>query len=101
LSWIAPHAAALDNLFFDTSWWQVSDLLSLYASIPPGRILYASDLPYGTALSCGWAFLRCAAAVGLEGDALRAIAGASLERVVAGEPPIDLGPAPGPERLGP
>ena len=47
LSWIAAEAATLPNLFFDTAWWLVSDHLQLYASVPPGRILYASDMPYG------------------------------------------------------
>ena len=46
LGWIADDAAALDNLFFDTAWWNVADQLQLYATIPPGRILYASDMPY-------------------------------------------------------
>ena len=95
LSWIGPAASELDNLFFDTSWWQVGDLLSLYSSVPPGRILYASDLPYGSGMFAGFAMLRCASAVGLDGDALAGIAGGSLERVLAGEDPLDLGPAPG------
>jgi len=99
--WIAPYAAELPNLFFDTAWWQVSDLLALFTTVPPGRILYASDMPYGTSLFHSLAFLRCALSVGLDGDALRAIAGASTERVLAGEEPIDAGPAPGAGRLGP
>jgi hypothetical protein len=101
LGWIAPAAAELDNLFFDTAWWQAGDLLTLFATVPPGRILYASDMPYGTGVFNGFAFLRCARAVGLGPDAIAAMAGASLERVVAGEGPIDAGPAPGPGRLGP
>ncbi len=98
--WIAPYAAELPNLFFDTAWWQVSDLLALFTTVPPGRILYASDMPYGSPLFHSLAFLRCALAVGLEGDALRAIAGASAERLLAGEEPLDVGPAPGAGRLG-
>jgi hypothetical protein len=58
-------------------------------------------MPYGTPLFHSLAFLRCALSVGLEGDALRAIAGASTERVLAGEEPLDVGPAPGSGRLGP
>jgi hypothetical protein len=101
LGWIAPAAAELPNLFFDTAWWQVADLLALYATIPPSQILYASDLPYGSGIFHGFAFLRCASAVGLRGEALGAIAGGSMERVLAGEPPLDLGPAPGAGALGP
>jgi uncharacterized protein len=98
--WIAPYAAELPNLFFDTAWWQVGDLLALFVNVPPGRILYASDMPYGSPLYHSLAALRCALAVGLEGDALRAIASESAARVLAGEEPLDVGPAPGPERLG-
>jgi hypothetical protein len=97
---IAPAAAELPNVRFDTSWWQVSDLLQLYATIPPGQILYGSDMPYGAGLLTSFLFLRLAGAVGLEPAALRSIAGEQLGRIVAGEPAADLGPAPGTEALG-
>jgi predicted TIM-barrel fold metal-dependent hydrolase len=100
LGWITPAARELPNLFFDTAWWQVADLLALYATVPAGQILYASDLPYGSGLFHAFAFLRCAAAVGLSRDAQAAIAGASLERLLAGEAPLDLGPPPGVRALG-
>jgi len=101
LGWIAGDAAELQNLFFDTAWWLVSDHLQLYATVPPGRILYASDMPYGPGLSTAFIFLRVARAVGLGAEALPVIAGAQLDRVMAGEDPIDLGPAPGPASVGP
>jgi uncharacterized protein len=101
LGWITPAAAELDNLFFDTAWWQVADMLALFSGVPPGQVLYASDMPYGSGLFHGFMFLRCAQAVGLGGDALQAIAGGTLERLLAGEGPLDLGPAPGTARLGP
>jgi len=101
LGWIAPEAAVLPNLFFDTAWWLVSDHLQLYATIPPGQILYGSDMPYGPGLSTAFMFLRIARAVGLGPDAMRAIAGGQLDRVMAGEDPLDLGPAPGAESVGP
>src|SRR3954452_20844169 len=98
------HLAAIihdaPNLFFDTSWWQISDMLALFTSVPPGRILYASDMPYGAARYSALRDLRCAFEVGLDADALRARAGEQLERIVSGEDPIDLGPPPGQERLG-
>ena len=101
LGHLAPLAAEAPNLYFDTSWWQVSDMLTLFAGVPPGRILYASDMPYGAARFSVLRDLRCAAQVGLSGDALTSIAGGQLERIVRGEDPIDLGPAPGTGGLGP
>jgi uncharacterized protein len=100
LSWIAAEAAALPNLFFDTAWWLVSDHLQLYASVPPGRILYASDMPYGPGIATAFIFLRIARAVGLGQEAMHAIAGGQLARVVGGEEPLDVGPAPGTESVG-
>src|SRR4051812_31053177 len=95
LGWIADEATALDNLFFDTAWWNVADQLQLYTTIPPGRILYASDMPYAPGLLASFVFLRVARAVGHGPEARRAIAGGQLARLVAGEDPLDVGPAPG------
>jgi hypothetical protein len=96
-------AAVVDeapNIFFDTSWWQVSDMLMLFAGVPPARILYASDMPYGSARYSALRDLRCAFQVGLGTEALVSIAGAQLDRIVRGEDPLDLGPAPGAAGLG-
>jgi hypothetical protein len=100
LGWIADEATALDNLFFDTAWWNVADQLQLYTTIPPGRILYASDMPYAPGLLAAFVFLRVARAVGHGPDVIRAIAGGQLARLVAGEDPLDVGPAPGPDAVG-
>jgi predicted TIM-barrel fold metal-dependent hydrolase len=100
LGWIAEDAAALGNLYFDTAWWNVADQLQLYATIPPGQILYASDMPYGPGHFAAFCFLRVARAVGLEPDALRSIAGGQLARLVTGDDPADLGPAPGYDAVG-
>jgi uncharacterized protein len=100
LGWIAEDAAKLDNLFFDTAWWNVADQLHLYATIPPGHILYASDMPYGPGIFAAFCFLRVARAVGHSPEALRSIAGGQLARVVAGEDPVDVGPAPGVHAVG-
>jgi uncharacterized protein len=100
LGWIADEATVLDNLYFDTAWWNVADQLQLYTTIPPGRILYASDMPYAPGILAAFVFLRVARAVGLGPEALRSIAGGQLARVVAGEDPVDVGPAPGPEAVG-
>jgi predicted TIM-barrel fold metal-dependent hydrolase len=100
LGWIAEDAAQLGNLFFDTAWWNVADQLQLYATIPPGRILYASDMPYAPGVLAAFVFLRVARAVGHRPEVLRSIAGEQLARVVAGEEPADVGPAPGPDVVG-
>lgn len=100
LGLLAEPAARLPNLFFDTSWWHPSDLLQLFATVPPGQILYASDMPYGPGTFSAFAFLRCCAAVGIPDDAVREMVGPQLDRVVTGADPLDLGPAVGADRLG-
>lgn len=101
LGHLAEVVAEAPNIFFDTSWWLVSDMLMLFGSVPPGRILYASDMPYGAGRFSALRDVRCALQVGLGPEALRSIAGGQLERIVAGEEPADLGPAPGFGGLGP
>jgi predicted TIM-barrel fold metal-dependent hydrolase len=96
LAWIWRDARELPNLFFDTAWWNTADLLAMYALVPPGHILYASDMPYGHAAFNGLALMRCGLAVGLSPEVLAEIAGGQLTRILAGDEPLDLGPAPGP-----
>ena len=98
---IANAVGDAHNVFFDTAWWQVSDLIALFCEIAPGQILHASDMPYGPGMFAAWADLRLAGAVGLGEEAVRSIAGGQLARLVAGEEPHNLGPAPGVEALGP
>lgn len=99
LSWIWREARELPNLFFDTAWWSTVDLCTLFALVPPGNIVYASDSPYGSAVGSSVTMLRSALAVGVSPEALREIVGGQLARVVDGKDPADLGPAPGHDRL--
>ena len=96
LSWIWREARELPNLFFDTSWWHPIDLATLFTLIPPGQILYGSDPPYFTPALVATSSVYAALHIGLDQDQLRVILGGQLERLIAGEDPIDLGPAPGP-----
>src|SRR3954447_5213827 len=96
---IANAVGDAHNVFFDTAWWQVSDLIALFCEIAPGQILHASDMPYGPSMFAAWADLRLAAGVGLGEDAVRSIMGGQLARLVAGEDPIDVGPPPGVDAL--
>lgn len=97
---LAPSLRDLPNLLFDTAWWQVSDVLTLFTHVPPGQILYASDMPYGPGLFTAFAVERAASAVGLGAATLREIVGGQLARIVDGEDLLDLGPAVGEAALG-
>lgn len=99
LGLIAPHAARLPNLFFDTAWWHPGDMLQLFATVPSGRILYASDMPYGPGLFSAFAALRCARAVGLSRPALELLTGGQLARILDGEDPLEGDPVPVPSAL--
>lgn len=95
LGLLRDEAASLPNLLFDTAWWQVADLLALMTSVPPGRILYASDMPYGPGRFAAFLLRRTARAAGHPPEVVRAMAGGQLTRLVDGEAPLDLGPAVG------
>ena len=98
LGWIGPQAVSRPNLFFDTSWWGAAHLMALFRTVPPGRILSGSDLPYSTPLSGALTSMRCAHQAGLDSDQIVSVAGGQLERLIAGDDPLDLGPAPTSER---
>ncbi|MBA3421419.1 MAG: amidohydrolase family protein [Thermoleophilaceae bacterium] len=97
LAWIWRRLDDHPNVFFDTAWWSALDLLALFSLVPPGRILWGSDLPYGTPLQSAVLALRCALEAGLSPDQVAGVAGGQLERLLAGEEPLDAGPAPGAE----
>lgn len=95
LSWIWRVAADLPNLLFDTAWWMPSDLEALFALVPPGQIVFASDSPYGaTALSPAFQ-IRFALQAGLSADQIRSITSEQALRLAAGEPLQPAGPAVG------
>jgi predicted TIM-barrel fold metal-dependent hydrolase len=95
LAWLAPVAAEHRNLLFDTSWWNPSDMLALFAMVPPGQILFGSDEPYMDFELVLAIALRCARATGLSEEALKLVFAAQAERLLAGEARLDAGPAPG------
>jgi hypothetical protein len=95
LAWIWRHAAETPNLFFDTAWWSAHDLLTLFTLVPPGQIVWGSDAPYGTPLQSQIMAFRCALQAGVAADALTEVGGGQMARLLAGEEPHNLGPAPG------
>jgi predicted TIM-barrel fold metal-dependent hydrolase len=99
LAWIWREAPAHPNLFFDTAWWSPSDVQTLFALVPPGQILMASDAPYGTPAFGATMAIRHGLQVGLSPDAVRGVLGGQALRLLEREDPLDLGPAPGIESL--
>src|SRR6185312_2203475 len=98
LSWIGRRAQELPNLLFDTSWWAPSDLLALFATVPPGQVLFASDAPYGRVPTGALQTLRAGRQAGLSDEQLRLVLGGQLTRLLAGEELVDAGSAAGGER---
>ena len=95
--WWQKYAPVLSIGMQDTFVYRWNFLLrSLFSLVPPGQILWASDNPYGQPLHAAAFQIRYALVVGLDGDQIRTIAGGQIERILAGEEPLDLGPAPGP-----
>lgn len=101
LCWLWEEVPAHPNLFFDTSWWNASDLIALFSLVPPGRILFGSDAPYMDVETVLAIALRCARHAGLSQEAVELVAGGQLENLLAGEPAADAGPALGPPRAAP
>jgi hypothetical protein len=95
LSWIWRVAADHPNLLFDSSWWMPADLQTLFALVPPGQILFASDAPYGHPLMSAVFQLRSAVQVGLSPEQIRSITSEQSLRIAAGEPLQPAGPAVG------
>ncbi len=101
LAWLWRELPAHPNVFLDTSWWSPADLLAVFAYVPPGQVLFASDSPYGSTVQATVLVFRCALQAGLSAEQVVEIGGGQARRVLAGEDVRDLGPAPGvqPERF--
>ena len=94
LAWLWRLLPDHPNLFIDTAWWNPVDIVALFTLAPPGQVLWASDSPYGVPLVSASDGLRCAIQAGLTAEQVRCVAGGQAARLVAGEEPLDLGPAP-------
>jgi hypothetical protein len=94
LAWLWKVMPEHPNLFVDPAWWNPSDLIALFSKVPPQHILWASDSPYGAPVTNAMMAGRTGLQAGLTAEQLRAIYGAQMERVVSGEEPLELGPAP-------
>jgi uncharacterized protein len=100
LCWLWEEVPAHPNLFFDTSWWNASDLIALFSLVPPGRILFGSDAPYMDVEAVLAMTLRCARFAGLSPQAIDLVVGGQLENLLAGTA-ADAGPPPDPPQAAP
>jgi predicted TIM-barrel fold metal-dependent hydrolase len=99
LAWIWQRIYEYPNVFFDTAWFRAADQLAVYSHIPPGQILFATDIPFGTPQQTIISSLRPALQAGLTPAQLASVAGEQLARIVAREETIDFGPAVGDGRI--
>ena len=96
LGWLPRRLDDTPNLFFDTAWWNPADLLALFALVPPGRIVFGSDIPFASPVQHAVMTLRCAMQTGLPPAGLRAVMGGTARQLAAhAEELPDLGPPPG------
>lgn len=95
LAWIWRRLDDRANLFFDTAWWNPADHLALFSLVPPAHILLGSDLPFGTPAAAAIVAIRCGLEAGLTTRQMQAVVGGQIERLVSGQEPAGLGPAPG------
>jgi uncharacterized protein len=98
LSWLWRVLPEHPNLFIDTAWWDPADMIAMFVLCPPGNLLWASDSPYGRPLVSAVLHLRFALQAGLDREAVQAVAGEQLIRLLDGGEPIDAGPPPGDTR---
>lgn len=80
---LREHPCAL----FDTSVLSPVDLSELLARVPPERIVFASDPPYGRPVLALYMLLRVARAAGADDDAVRAMLSGTIDAVLQGRSP--------------
>lgn len=95
LNWLWREIPRHPNLFIDTSWWNPADVAAMFALVPPGQLLYATDLPYFTPFLIATMVARYGRQTGLSDEQIVAILGGQARRLVEGEEPLDLGPPAG------
>ena len=92
---VLPYVRELPNLFFDTSWWNPSDLFALFRLVPPSRILYASDIPFASPAEAVILTGRTGLEAGLGEEQMRSVLGGQAARLIAHEAPLDVGEVEG------
>lgn len=81
----AARLADHPGVLYDTSCFSALDVLALFARVPPQRIVFASDPPYGRPFGALYLVLRAAAATGLDAATTSLVVGGTIARLLAGE----------------
>lgn len=82
---LAARLADHPGVLYDTSCFFPIDVLQLFARVPAERVVFASDPPYGLTASGLYMTLRVAARIGLDRDAVAAVAGGTMAALVDGQ----------------
>jgi hypothetical protein len=94
---LASRLADHPGTLFDTSWFSAFDMLGLMARVPPERIVFGSDPPYGRTVNGLYMTLRTARAAGYSEDDIRAVIGGTtaglIDRGELPEPTAPRGPS--------
>jgi predicted TIM-barrel fold metal-dependent hydrolase len=100
---LASRLADHPGTMFDTSWFSAFDMIGLMQRVPPERIVFGSDPPYGRTIGGLYMTLRSARASGYTDDDVRAlIGGTSAGLIDRGELPEPTAPrGSGPIRIEP
>lgn len=93
---LADHPSVL----YDTSAFAAIDVVELFARVPPERIVFASDSPYGQPLPDLYLAMRAAARAGVDAPGRAMIAGGTMAAVLDGRP-LPEPSAPGLEQVRP
>lgn len=85
------------GVLFDTSVFAPIDLIELASRVPPERIVFGSDPPYGRPLGGLYLLIRTARAIGIREESLRAMLGGTMTAVLEGRPPASPSAPAGPD----
>jgi hypothetical protein len=91
---VVPEAHETPNIFFDTSWWNVSDIWAVFRLVPPGQVLHGCDIPFNSPTQAAVMSGRLALEAGLDADAVRGVLGGTLRTILDGGDLPDLGAVP-------
>ncbi len=89
---LTGHLAGRAGVYFDTSVFNLIDLIDLFGRVAPEQILYASDYPYGQHPGSLYAVLRACGIMGFSEEQVRGIVGGNSRALADGTPPTPSSP---------